>query len=133
MFRYLRQRTFAFAGAYALVTFYNSAQCELSGPDGHVVASRVKVNPQPKISWMPAFATGHPPPKPVARPSDDLKYYVVEYDVQAALVVALCVMAGGWCAMAGAAAALVLECSDDGPQTYAGLKEEVGGEVKRLR
>lgn len=123
MIYYVRQRLFCFAGGYALVAFYNTAQNELSGPDGHVVPSRLTVMPQQR-SWLPWLSAAPKPARPVARPTDDLRYYVVEYDVHVALLLFALVLAGGWSSMAGAAAAVVLECNDDGPQKYHDLKRQ---------
>jgi hypothetical protein len=129
--RYFRERLFAFAGSYALVVFYNNAQNELSGPDGHVINSKVKVNPQASASSnllsgiVPNFFNSHAQvaqQQAIARPSDDLQYLVVEYDVQTAVAMGILILAGGWFAMAGATTAILLECSKDGPTTYAEIK-----------
>lgn len=132
MFRYLRERTFAFCGAYTMVAFYNTAQNELSGPDGHVVPEKLKVAAQQR-SWLPHWISTPPPPKPLARLSDDVRWYIVEYDVQTALAMGLIIMAGGWCSLLGAATAVVLECNEDGPQNYEDLKHRLFAEATELR
>ena len=138
VFRYFRERIFSFAGAYTLVVFYNNAQNELSDPvTGHAIPTKLKINP-PKPSesqnilygLVPSFLGNYGEQKrlmskPVARPSDDLQYAVVEYDVQTAIAMGMLILAGGWFAIGGATAALVMECSADGPQTYDDLKHAI--------
>lgn len=135
VFRYFRERIFAFTGAYAMVVFYNNAQIELSDPvTGHVIKDKIKVNPRVPTSnsgnvlnyFVPNFMGRYADAaltKPIARPSDDVRWAVVEYDVQTGLLMGLLIMAGGWFAIGGAATALMLEVSMDGPQMYDDIRD----------
>lgn len=126
MFLWIRQRTASFCCGYLLVEFYNRAQNEMSGTDGHADPAKLKRGPiQQHKSYFPSFLSTPPPPVQLARPSDDLQFYIVEYDVMMAVVIAALVFSGGLSGIAGATSALLLECSDDGPRLYGELQKSI--------
>lgn len=129
MFLWVRQRVASFTCGYLLVETYNRAQNELSGPDGRVdPTKRAHAGVlQQQRSWLPHWLSTPIPTAPVARPMDDAREWIVEYDVLSAVVMAAIIFAGGMSGIAGAASAVVLECSDDGPRVYQDLKKQLAG------
>jgi hypothetical protein len=109
-FHFVRRGLFGFFGGYTMTCFYN---------DSVLQAKMQKRADAPRLGW---FGSG----TPTITLSQDARNTVRDYETGCGVVLALCVAAGGFGGVCGAASSFLLE-GDTGAVRYNEMKKQFKG------